>query len=663
MKGDDLELGMGGSISRRDFIYGASVAAGLGLAAATSGALGQAVNAAVQQSSGGAAANYPPSRTGMRGFHPGSFEPIHGMAWTGQEVPAAQDTGEMYDLVVVGGGLSGLAAAYYYRKKAGPDAKILILDNLDGFGGHAQRNEFEYDGKRLVANAGSSYIVSPSYWAAESRSILDDLGIAKGDPSDRTDRSVYGSRGMDGAVFFPEEVYGRDQVVKGNMQGPTPQFLAEAPLPDYLRRDLEKLMNGTEDYLAGMSTDEKIATLRSMSYRDYLLKIVKVSPETVPFVSGVWCLGSDMSTAWFAFFRHKPGFEGLGISRPDRSPESDEARADDYSLPGGNSDVARLLVREMIPDALPPGSHVDLATARTDYTVLDRPSNPTRIRHSSIVYNVRHSGPAPRVLEPDNRDVIVSYLNDGKAISVKAGSVVMACMNNIIPVLCPEIDDVQKDALRAAVRSPNQSTNVLFRNWRAFEEAGITGVAAPNSFYGRMGLSAPRYFGGTTPSASPSDPIVVSFGTGGNSGILSNRYMVEALCGDASPEIGSAADDQFRAVRYGLLAAPFELFEREVRELSTRVLAGTSFDPARDILAVTVNRWAHGFATGRNELFDEPLAPGEFPPNVIARQRFGRIAIANTDAGGVSTMQTAFEQAYRAINDLEARAYGFYDSI
>lgn len=664
MKGDDLELGMTRKISRRDFIYGASAAAGVGFAAVSSGVLGQAVNAAMRQYRPAAASAYPPLRSGMRGFHPGSFEPIHGMAWGGQEEPpTARETGEMYDLVVVGAGLSGLAAAYYYRKKAGPNAKILILDNLDGFGGHAQRNEFEFEGKRLIANAGSSYIVSPSYWAPESRSILDDLGIGKGHPSDRTDRDVFANRNMVGSVFFPEEVYGTDKVVKGNMRGPTRQFLADSPLSNSLRRDLEKLMNGTEDYLAGMSVEEKISTLRGMSYRDYLVNVVKLSPESVPFVQGVWCLGADVATAWFAFFRHKPGFEGLGLQRPDRSPESDEARADDYSLPGGNSDVARLIVRELVPDALPQGSHVDLATARTDYSVLDRPSNTTRIRHSSIVYNVRHDGPTPRVLEPDHRDVIISYLNNGEALSVKAGSVVMACMNNIIPVLCPELDDAQKGALRAAVRSPNQSTNVLFRNWEAFAEAGITGATAPNSFYGSMRLASPRYFGGMVPSTSPSEPIVVSFGTGGNSGILSNRYMVEALCGDSAPAIGSPADDQFRAVRYGLLGAPFEVFERQVRDLSSRILAGTSFDPARDIVAISVNRWAHGFATGRNELFDEPLKPGEFPPNVIARQRFGRIAIANTDAGGVSTMQTAFEQAYRAVNDLERRAYGFYDSI
>lgn len=663
MKGDDRELGMGRNISRRDFVYGASALAGLGFASAAGGAWGQLARHAAAAASTDMTSVYPPLRHGMRGFHPGSFEPIHALAWTGQSLPQAEQTGESYDLVVVGAGLSGLAAAYYYRKKAGPNAKVLILDNLDGFGGHAQRNEFEYGGQRLVANGGSAYIVSPSDWSAEASSILDDLGIAKGDPSDRTDYDIYRDRGMEGAVFFPKEIYGRDALVKGNMRQPTRQFLSDTPLSPQLRADLDRLMNGRTDYLNGKSVEEKIAFLRSISYRDYLLDVVKVSAETIPFVQGVWCLGTDVATAWFAFFRHKPGFEGLGLERPDKSPESEEAREDDYTLPGGNSDVARLLVRAMIPDALPPGSFVDVADARTDYTVLDRSSNSTRIRQSSIVYNVRHTGPAPHILEPDAREVLISYLNDGKARSVTAANVVMACMNTVVPFLCPEIPDVQKAALRTSVRAANQATNVLFRNWRAFEEAGITGAAAPNSFYGRVGLASPRFLGGLRPSMSPADPVVVSFSTGGNSGILSNPYMLRALCGEATPEPGTPPDDQFRAVRHGLLSAPFELFEHAVREQSARILAGTRFDPARDIVAITVNRWPHGFATGLNELFDKPLEPGTFPPTVIARQKFGRIAIANSDAGGVSTMQTAFDQAWRAVNDLEPRAYGFYERI
>ena len=664
MNGEDKDLGMGRPIQRRDFIQGVAAAAGgLTLAANSEAALAQAKAAVAGASGPVSAANYPPMRTGMRGQHPGSFEAAHAMR-DGKSFGAPEDTKESYDLVVVGGGISGLAAAYFFRKRAGPSARILILDNHDDFGGHAKRNEFEYGGKLLLANGGSSYMVAPSHWTHEAKSLVQDLGIIKNHPTDKVDRNLYSSLGLGNATFFSKAAYGKDSLVLGGTpQNPNPAFLARTPFPKRVRDDLIRLTSGKTDYMAGLSQAEKIAKLQAMSYRDYLLDVVKVHPDVVPLVQGMWCLAPDMGTAWFAFFRMRPGFDGLGIERPWGSPEGAEHRADDYVLPAGNSDIARLIVRSLIPAALPEGDFAAVETRRINYAALDDTSSPTRIRLSSIAVRVKPVSTGRHTLfDPDNSETEVSYIHDGKGYLVRGKNVVLACMNNVIPYLLPELPAEQKAALHKAVRAPNQATNVLFRNWEAFARLKVSGITYPNAFFGRVGLPSPRSLGDLKPSGNPSEPIVVGFNTGGNSGICSNYTMMSELLGGNLPEPGTPMDNQFRMVRAGLLAAPFEQFERAVRTQAAGALSAGGLDPARDILAITVNRWGHGFATGRNTLF-EPGNPGDVSPTVIARKPFGRIAIANSDAGGVSTADTAIDQAFRAVRDLEQHDIGFYERI
>lgn len=661
MNGEDRDLGMDRAISRRDFVQGVAVGVG---AAATTLADSTAALAQATQVPPADAKTYPPLRNGMRGAHPGSFEDAPGMRQVmgaPPEMPAAFKTGETYDLVVVGGGISGLAAAYFYRQRAGASAKILILDNHDDFGGHAKRNEFYYKGRQLLAAGGSDYLVAPPTWTKECIGLIEDLGIDWRHP-DRGPRGLQTGLNLKPATYFRKEVYGQDKLVAGTPQKPTPEFLAQAPLSDKVKTDLVELMTGKTDYMPGLSADEKIARLRKMSYRDYLLKVAKLHPDVLAYTQGVWCLGNDMCSAWFAYFRYKPGFGGLNLKRPDGSPEGPTHQAEDFHWPAGNSDMARLIVRALIPEALPAGDWKAVETTRVNYGTLDRDGAACRIRLSSIVFRAKHIGPTPPQFQPEGREVEVSYMHGGKAYSVMAKDVVMACMNNIVPYLCPEMPNTQKKALHTAVRAANQQTNVLFRNWEAFAKIGVNRIMFPNTFYGSMGLGAPELVGNMTPIHDPSEPILVSYGTAGNSGLMSNPTMVRELCGGNPPAPGTNGDDQFRAVRMGLLQTSFETFERHIRSQAARALSGTDFDPARDILAITVNRWPHGFATGRNILFDSE-DPNELSPTIYAKQKFGRIAIANSDAGGQSLANAAIAEAWRAVDDLQPKAYGYYEAI
>ena len=164
---------MTSKITRRDFLNG--VALGAGTSLLMPGQL-------LAQSAGFTATNkfpsdyYPPTLTGMRGSHEGSYEVAHALAWNGQKPAVYQELDEHYDLVVVGAGQSGLAAAWYYRKKMGPTAKILLLDNHDDFGGHAKRNEFHQDGNMVLGLGGAQNIEPMSSYSAMAVELLKDIG-------------------------------------------------------------------------------------------------------------------------------------------------------------------------------------------------------------------------------------------------------------------------------------------------------------------------------------------------------------------------------------------------------------------------------------------------------------------------------------------------------
>lgn len=658
MNGEDRDLGMDRAITRRDFVQGVAVAT------AGAAALGNSASAlAAQAAAGPSPTNYPPLRTGMRGAHPGAFEAAHSLR-DGGTFASPEATGETYDLVVVGGGLSGLAAAHFFRKQNGPSAKILVLDNHDDFGGHAKRNEFYHNGKQLLANGGSSYLVAPTQWTPDAISLLEDMNVDWKNPKYERQRGLQTTLPLGQATYFNKEYYGRDQLVgDGSIANPTPEYLKRTPLSPQMQEEVLRLYRGTADYMPGMSVEEKYNALRSMTYHDYLLKVAKFSPELLTYARGAWCLGNDMCTAWFAFFRYRPGFAGLGLARPHWSPEGPEHGASDYNWVCGNSDLARLIVRALIPGTLPDGDWRAIEHERVNYALLDQPSNAARIRLNCIVVAAKHIGPKGHQFEPEGREVQVDYVQGGRLRSVIGKNVIMACMNNVVPYLCPDMPEQQKAALHQAVRAVNQQTNVLFRNWQAFAKLKVANITCPNSFYGTMNLS-----GGTLVNASmqpirdPSEPCLVGFGTGVNSGVLSNMQMVKDLCKGNPPPVGTENDDQFRIVRAAMLDTPFEFWERKIRRMAAGALSGGGLDPARDILAITVNRWPHGFATGRN-MVNEPTAYDELSPTVTAKQKFGRIAICNSDAAGTSLVQSALSEAFRAVNDLRPKAYGFYEIV
>jgi spermidine dehydrogenase len=643
---EDRKLGMDRNITRRDFLNG--VAAGTGGAVA-----GSVLPAYAWEALGASTAAqdrpgyYPPALTGLRGSHPGSFEAAHGVR--DGKFPAKNatpaDTKELYDLIIVGCGISGLAAAHFWRAQ-NPDARILILDNHDDFGGHAKRNELRANGRMLLANGGTWAIESPFPYSKIARGLMDELGI---DPEALTKKcyrnDVYKDLGS--AVFFDKQTFGADRFVArvGGRRGTGDAsewkaFLEKTPLSPEAQQDILRLETDTVDYYPGLSSDQKKDKLSRISYKNYLLNVAKVHTNAIPYYQtrthGLFGVGIDAVGALDCWVLQQPGFKGLRLEpgphpRMGYTPMGFASPKEPYEFhyPDGNASIARMLVRKMIPDAAPGRDSEDVVTAKFDYSQLDKADSQVRIRLSSIVVSALHAGDLQTAKQVD-----VTYVREGKLSTVHGKKVIMACWNMMIPYLCPEVSEKQKEAMKYGVKVPLVYTSVAIRDWKAFEKLGVRSIDCPGMYHYQMALDMAVDIGGYESPKKPDEPILVR--------------MERTPC---LP--GLSERDQHRAGRGDLLSTPFETFERSIRDQFARVLGDGGFDPARDITAITVNRWPHGYAYEYNYLFDPEWPKGESPCE-IARKRFGRIAIANSDAGAAAYTDQAMDQAWRAVEELHS---------
>ncbi len=613
--------------TRRDFIQGVAAATVLGATAQP----------------GNAADLYPPAQTGLRGSHPGSFEWAHALAHGGHADwgPVEWPDDEVYDLVVVGAGLSGLAAAWFFRQER-PDARVLIVDNHDDFGGHAKRNEFTVDGQTLLGYGGGQTMEQPEQYSRVAQRLLRALDVDLKRFETAYDQGFFERHGLASGVFFDHATYGEDRLLRCDLAryvtGYLPlaragvgleQRVPDMPLSPEARADFSRLLQLRQDRMPG-GLLRNSRQLSEMSYLDYLKDVAGVvEPQVLHFwralLSGDYGYGIDKIRAVEALLMGLPGIHGSSLGRLDGMADRVANHYPPYihHFPSGLAGLARLLVARLIPElGAQPDRPETLVTRHLDYGLLDRPGSPVRLRLSS---------PAMHVVEEDGA-VAVTTLTGGRAIGVRAKACVLACYNRLIPHICPSLPLAQKTAMSSLVKLPLVYTNVALRNWRAWKDAGVGFVYSPGSHHQTAELDFPVSIGDYHYSEGPEHPVIA--------------HLVRVPL-----QPGELLVDQLKAGRAELLGTPFETFEAEVLAHLDGMLGAHGLDCERDIAGITVNRWPHGYARSFDSIDDEPFPSGQAPYE-LGRVPFGRISIANSDAAGRAYADAAIDQGHRAVGEV-----------
>jgi spermidine dehydrogenase len=581
-------------------------------------------------SQGPSAGDYPPLRTGLRGSHPGSYEAAHDLAREKHSIKPPRETDEQYDLVVVGAGVSGLAAAYYYQKRFGAGTKILLLENHDDFGGHARRNEFHQGGDMRLAIGGAQYL---AHWRFTETvdELMRDLGVNI-DQLLAANEFRFGRNGREGpAIWFDEATFGVNRLVTGcDLEGSVshgmPAAIDAFPVGEEARTKLKAFYDKRSNALKGLSRREARLYLTSTPYTVFLRQHGGLNDEAIELFQssshGFWGVNIGTLSIKEALANGSPGRHLLGEDATVRPQPAIEG-----FFPDGNASIARLLVRQLIPRVAVDAHAGNIATAQFDYGELDRADSPVRLRLGATALNVSRR----------EKNAVVTYTEAGKIKAVSTRHCVLACYHSMIPYLCPELPEVQKEAQRYQVKVPLLVTNVLIRSGDVMERLGINGAYCPGRMHANLYMLKGISSGGYSQHMADPGPVVLTF-----SGTI------------VPPPGVTDVREGFRQSREKMLELTFAHYEREIRTVLGGMLGPAGFNGERDILAITVNRWAHGFAYEYRDLYDPDFPSGKAPHH-LARLPWGNVAIANADAGASAYLGNAVDQAFRAVQELPAR--------
>jgi len=615
-------LGMNEPISRRDFLNGTlAVGAGLFL----HGKLPATISPADAWNGYGGVGDYSHSNGNTyevmnvaHAMRDGAFE---------RRFASAVDTGEMYDLVVVGGGLSGLAAAVFFGKSKGPRGRCLVLDNHAMFGGEAKRNEFLVDGQTVIAHQGSAIFLVPQKGGYTDR-VYDLIGMDRSAFEYQRWRGPTPEMPLSHSPYEEPRNYG---FYFGSRFGQRPgvwvmdpwgRKLEGAPLSDAEKTELMRWRTVHEDLPRPQTEGDAISRqLDSITLEEHLMARHLISRETVrnflsPVEGGGYGLGPDVLSAYCAY------------AIETQFPEDGDETLGDQMFPDGNTGFARLMVKTLIPDAFAGPRTVDAVWRnRVRFAALDRAGQPTRIRLNSTVVRVEHAGDPARAPH-----VTIAYVKGGRLYRVRARSVVMAGGNWTTKHIVRDLPGSHRDAYAQFYRSPCLMANIAVRNWRFLYKMGMSGCRWFEGLGNYLSVRRMATIGGESRTIGPDSPTV-----------LTMKVLF------AKP--GLPVGEQGSRGRAELLGTSFAQYERAFREQLGDMFAPGGFDPRRDIAGIILNRWGHAYVNPQPGFFfgvDGKPAPRD----VLRNQPHGRIAFANTDLAGAMDHRNSIREADRAVRQL-----------
>ncbi|HTQ61631.1 MAG TPA: NAD(P)-binding protein [Candidatus Solibacter sp.] len=639
-KPGDRVLGMDACITRRDFLGSTLLASGAGLLSGLSpaeilamGARADLTGAKDDWTGYGGVGEYSASNGNtyevMQAGHKmrdGAYDPL----------PAETiDTGETYDCVIVGGGISGLAAGLFFLRQAGPKSTCLILENHPIFGGEAKQNEFEVDGQRLVAHQGSAIYLVPYPYSFIAR-FYDSIGLTAPKltyqkwggmgPEMALSHTPYDSAGLSrgqygfwfGAKFGQKPGMWLVDPVGNKMEG--------APVSGAMRRELLRWFSGAAAEESKFDPpkyegDETSRKLDAITLEEHMMQRYGLSREFIrtflsPVEGGGSGLGPDALSAFCDY-------------AADLLHPWDDGTGDPVQMfPGGNTTIARLMVKALNPRAIDgPGTVEGVSRGAVHFAALDVPGARARVRLSATVVSVKHDGDPEKA-----RALTIAYAKDGKVFRVKARSAVMAGGSWTTKHIVKDLPEAQRNAYAQFYRSPSLMANVAVRNWRFLQKMGITGCRWFDGVGNYFDVRKLALCGGVRPTIGPDDPIVLT---------LKVLYSYP----------GETTENQGRRGRGEMLTTSFRDYERRIRQQFSEMFSGAGFDAERDIAGIVLNRWGHAYLNPQpGFFFGKDGKPA--PRDVLRAEPFGRIAFANTDLAGAMDHRYSILEAFRAVGQL-----------